>query len=263
MMKFLKFLNNFISRRDKMLSYHNDENLKNLLVSEMIKHKEQDQFIKGVYSKINGKFKGCSVGCTIDSINKILGKTYSNSSHESIEESVGIPTWLAKVQDVLFEGIPDEEGAQFSIDFLSAIPVGVSLELVKWKFCAFILKECIDRVSTQENISEELKEQVLKAIRDVLSLHENAIETGKFEHQAVESAAESAAWSAWSAARSASVSAARSAWSAARSVESAAESAAWSAWSAVESAVESAARSAVYKRYADEIIRLLKESGSY
>jgi hypothetical protein len=258
-----------------MLSYHNDAQLKKLVVCEMLKHQEQDQFIKGAYEKLNGKFKGCAVGCTIDSINVILGKSYKTSDHEIFEEAIGVPEWLARLQDTLFENLPRGDDSQFAVDFLSSIPVGVNLEPVKWKFCAFILKEGIDRILSQPNLSEELREQVVSAMRGVLNLHESAINTNIWDQEMATSAesaarsAESAARSAESAARSAAESAesaARSAAeSAARSAESAARSAAWSARSARSAAwsAESAAwsaRSAAYRRYVDELIRLLKES---
>lgn len=210
-----------------MLSYNNDSNLKGLVIAEMKRHQEQDQFIKGTYYEEGDKFNGCSVGCTIDSVNKILGKHYSFSNHKVLGESIGLPAWLARLQDVLFDGIPDEDGAQFSVDFLDAIPVGVNLEPVKYKFCAFILRENIERVSGLSDLDNDLKGMVLKAIRDVLALHEKAIETGEWDSEE-----------------------ARSAESAARS----AESAAWSSAMSAES-VESSA----YKIYAGELINFLKE----
>ena len=274
-----------------MLSYHNDENLKILVVSEMKKHQEQDQFIKRSYGTVNGKFKGCAIGCTIDSLNIVLGKSYDTSRHDVLEEAIGIPVWLARLQDVLFENLPNRENSQFAVDFLDAIPVGVNIEPIKWKFCAFIMKENIERVLKLPNLSDELRKQVLDALRVVLNLHTNAINEGSYDKSAAESVAESAAWSArsaaaaWStaaesaaaaAAAAESAAAAASAWLAAESAvwsvaecaELVADSAAWSAvWSAVWSArsaaaaAESAAEcteSPAYKRYANELINLLK-----
>jgi hypothetical protein len=179
-----------------MLSYHNDENLKNLVVAEMIKHQEQDQFIKGAYEKLNGKFKGCAVGCTIDSVNVILGKSYKTSEHKVFEEALGVPEWLARLQDSLFEGLLVGENSQFAVDFLGAIPVGINLEPIKWKFCAFILKEGIESMLIQPDLSDELRENVVSSMRGVLNLHESAINTGDWNIEAAWSAAESAAYSA-------------------------------------------------------------------
>ncbi len=223
-----------------MLSYHNDENLKKLVVSEMKKHQEQDQFIKGSYENLNGKFKGCAVGCTIDSINKILNKFYRTNDHKVFEETIGVPDWLARLQDTFFEGLPLGDNSQFAVDFLEAIPIGINLKPVRWKFCSFILREGMDRMLSQPDLSDELRTQVVNSMREVLILHESAINTGIWD----DSAARSAAFAARSAARSAAESAAESARSAARSAAFAARSAAESARSAAESAARSAARSA-------------------
>jgi hypothetical protein len=216
-----------------MLSYHNDAKLKELMVIEMKKHKEKDQFIKGVYKKNENEkeFKGCAVGCSIDSINKILHKNYNNNSHKVFEEAIGVPQWLAILQDIFFENLSSEENSEFAINFLEAIPVGVNLGPVKWKFCAFILKQNLDIVSNLSNISEELKENVIQSIQKVLNIHESSIKSGEWDIESAELAADSAglaADSAWSAERSAAESAAESARSArlaARSAGLAAESA--------------------------------------
>ncbi len=181
----------------------------------------------------NGKWKGCAVGCSIHSLNIQLKKNYETNNHKVYETALGIPEWLARLEDTIFEGLTVEESKLWPERFAKAIPVGVNLEPVKWKFCSYLLKDNIDRVLTL-NISDDLKKQVVDAIRQVLVVHQEAIKTGEFS----ESAARSAAWSA---ARSAAWSAA---WSAA---ESAAESAAWSA-----------TRSATYTKYAKELLRLLK-----
>jgi hypothetical protein len=266
-----------------MLSYHNDPSLKSLVVQEMKKHQAQDQFIKGSYGEVNGKFKGCAVGCTIDSVNVILGKSYDTSSHDVLEGAIGIPEWLSILQDSFFENLPVGENSQFAVDFLDAIPVGVNLEPVKWKFCAFLMREGIERVLGLKDISEELREQVLSAMRGVLALNESAITTGQWDLEAAR-AARSAAWAArsaswdaeaWSALRTAhaAVDAVAVAWSSAAAAVRAAvawSAVAWSsaavAWSSAAAARSSAAEwsaseaeAEAYKRYAAELISLLKE----
>ena len=214
-----------------LVSYHNNPKLKNSIIDEMREHQNADLIIKGRYGQENGVFKGCAVGCAIHSMNVRLGKHYPTNSHVSYEEAIGVPEWLARLHDTIFEGLPDKENTQFAVDLLAAIPVGKDLALVKWKFCAFILSENIKRVLALKNISDELKKQVVDAIRGVLKVHEEAIKTDEWNESAARSA-ESAAWSA------------------ARSAESAARSAAWSA--------ESAAWSAAYKKYAKELKRILE-----
>ncbi len=219
-----------------MISYNNDPQLKVLLLEETRAHREADQILQGTYGDIiNGKWRGCAVGCAIHSLNERLGTDYETSDHAALEEAVGWPEWLSRLNDTIFEHLPREHCLLWPEQFAEAIPVGISdqaFERVKWQFCAFLLKENIERVLSLE-IADELKKQVVDAIRQVLRVHESAL-IGTWDESA-ESAAWSAAESAWSAAESA-----RSA------AESAAESAARSAWSAA------------YEKYAQELLRLLR-----
>jgi hypothetical protein len=256
-----------------MISYLGKTKLKTMFVKEIENHRKLDMIIQGTYGQENGTWKGCAVGCSIHSLNIKLKKNYSTSDHSVYEKELGIPEWLARLEDIIFEGLSVEESKKWPEQFAKAIPVGVNLEPVKWKFCAFILKENIELVLTLK-ISDELKKQVVDSIRGVLRLNESAIKTGIWDDSAAESAARSAesaarsaAWSAESAAESAESAARSAAWSAesaARSARSAAWSAAWSAESAARSAesaawsAESAARSAAYTKYAKELLRLIK-----
>ena len=228
-----------------LLSFHGDENLKKDLIEEMEAHQKADDLIQGTYNQSNGRFKGCAVGCSIESLNRRRGlKLNYYNDHAGLGEAIGAPEWLIRLQDSFFENLPKKYAKQFPVDFYQAIPVGADLEPVKWRFCAFILQENITLVLALK-IDDKLKEQVITAIRKVLSVHEKAIAAGEWD----ESAAESAESAAWSAARSA-------AWSAARS----ARSAAWSAADSAARSADSAERFVAYKRYADKLLDLLRES---
>ncbi len=181
-----------------MISYKNDPKLKKLFVAEIEKHRKADQIIQGTYGQENGKWKGCAVGCSIHSLNTKLGKAYKTNDHTVYEKELGIPEWLARLEDTLFESLSVQDAKKWPGQFAKAVPVGVNLEPVKWKFCAHLMKENIERVLTLD-ISEDLKKQVVDAIRQVLSVYESAIETGTWN----ESAARSAASAVESAARSA------------------------------------------------------------
>ena len=194
-----------------MRAFHNDPALKEKYLARVRAHAAADEIVHGQYWE-NGK--GCAVGCTIH-----------GSDHARYETELGIPEWLARLEDSLFENLSNGGAKAFPEQFLAAIPVGVDLELVRWQFCSFLMRENIERVSAL-NIDREIKAKVVSAVRGVLAVHASATRSGKLD-----AAAWSAAWSAWSAA----------------------ESAAWSAWSAAESAA--------YLRYRDELLRLLRESG--
>ena len=228
-----------------MLAYKNDPKLKRGFVREIEKHRKADQIEQGHYGKENGIWKGCAVACSLRSLAILDGEALQTKygDHALYESKLGIPEWLARLEDRIFEGLPVKDAKKWPSDFAKAIPVGANLESVKWRFSAFLLKENIERVLALD-INDGLKTLVVDAIRKVLAVHSSAIKTGQWD--------ESAAWSAASAARSA-----------ARSAESAAESAARSAESAAESAARSAARSAesaAYKRYARELLHLLAKA---
>ncbi len=255
-----------------MLSFHNDPKIKEKYLSRIAAHRAADEIIKGQYWE---RGKGCAVGCTIHS-----------AGHERYETELGLPEWLARLEDKIFEHMPDANAKNFPHDFLQAIPVGVNLEPVRWSFCAFMLKENIERVlSLSPPLDDAIETQVVSSIRGVLAVLEQAMTDGvlnRADAWSAESAAwtasRTAAWSArtatWTAARSASrtatwtaesaawsaESAVRSvesaAWTAARSTESATESAGWSADSAAYSA-RATARATAYQRFAAELLRLL------
>ena len=207
-----------------LLSYHNNPELKSRFAAEIVKHRKADQIEQGHYGKENGEWKGCAVACSLRSLAILDGEELKTeySYHKDYEDKLGIPEWLAKLEDGIFEGLSVQELKTWPERFAKAIPVGANLEPVKWHFCSFILRENIERVLTL-TISDDLKKQLVNAIRGVLIIHENAIKTGK--------------------------------WSVARSVTSAA----WSAASAARSA-ESAARSTAYSRYADELLTILQNT---
>lgn len=184
-------------------AYLNDEKLKKDFVKEIKWHQDQDKILQGTYGEgSNDDWRGCAVGCSIHSLNRMKGKEYSTSRHDIYEKELGIPEWLARLEDTIFEGLPVEEAKKWPLKFSRAIPVGANLDPVKWKFCAYLLKENIDRVLSLD-ISDDLKKQVVDAIRGVLNLHENAIKTVRWSNAAARSAAESAARSARSATESA------------------------------------------------------------
>ena len=223
-------------------TYKNDAAFKAMFVAETIKHRKADELIKGTYGQGgNGTFKGCAVGCAIETINNQLGKSYDNSDHSVLGEESLYPEWLAHLQDTIFEGLEESLSQTWPERFSKAIPVGVKftdLDKVKYQFCIYLLKENIKTVKSLD-ISDSLRTEVIDSIRQVVKVHENALSTGEWDGSAAQSAAESAAESA-----------ARYAMSAAESAEFA-----WSAWSVAWSVAWSAA----YKRYSNKLLTLLKD----
>jgi hypothetical protein len=198
-----------------MQAFHNSEEFKSELHALAIKHREQDQYIKGEYGKMNGKFKGCSVGCLVYNINQKEGTDADFGDHAFLAEKLGVPEFICRLQDSIFENLPEPINTEWTERLINAIPVGANLEPILPRF----LLRVLDRLPETDQADVVAS---IKSVRDVL---ESWAETGTVDVEAARSA-ESAARSAESA--ESAESAARSAESAARSAESAesAESAA-------------------------------------
>jgi hypothetical protein len=251
-----------------MLSFHGKQGIKTKYINRVHAHKIADEIVKGQYWE---EGKGCAVGCTIHS-----------SDHSSYEKELGIPEWLARVEDTLFEGMSTNKAKLWPEKFLKAIPIGVDLNQIKVLFLVYILESAHESTHSAKfnrkknsdlvTVINQCDEAIIQMIR--------AQESGDF--RAIE-AADSAASAARLAARLAADSDARSAaysavysavYSAASAVYSAADSAAYSAaYSAASaarlaahlaadsdarSAVYSAAYSAAFEKFAKKLLQLLK-----
>jgi hypothetical protein len=169
-----------------MLSYLNDPAIKAKYLRRARAHYKADEIVQGRYWQ-NGK--GCNIGCV----------THCNDgAHAAWAKEIG-PEWLARLGDTLFEGLPLDRAKEFVVEFHRAIPVGVDLEPVRWKFALVLLRENRERVLSLKEINDELRKQVVAAIDGVIRVNESAIVTGKWDESS-RSAARSAARSAWSAA---------------------------------------------------------------
>lgn len=111
-----------------MQAFLNDPGLKAGLVAEVRKYREQ-----------NRTTKGCSVACSIHALNTLCGTEYDTSDH-AVYEAFGVPGWLGRVQDILFEGLPKPRNVFFPEHLLSAIPVGADLNRIKLPFMLNVLR---------------------------------------------------------------------------------------------------------------------------
>lgn len=238
-----------------MIAYHGDESIKLNILGQLARHRAADEIVKGKYWE-NGK--GCAVGCTLHSAN-----------HADYEARFGIPRMLARLEDCIFEGLPNGDAKAWPERFMSAVKPGADLSRVGWQFLHWLLTT----ESVNPGINHPLVKDAVRQCADVIA------QLAKGEKQAEGSAARSAAYSArlaysvadsaagaadsaYSVARSArsaaysadsAADAADSAYSVARSVADAADSAARSARSAY-----SVARSVAYATMSNKLIELLE-----
>src|ERR1700674_3593048 len=161
-----------------LLSYLGDPAVKTKYLERVRAHARADEIVKGQYWEDG---KGCAVGCTIHS-----------NKHDRYETELGMPAWLALLEDSLFENLPNGEAKAFPEQFLKAVPVGINLEPVKWQFCSYLMEENLARVETLD-INDDLKKQVGDAIRQCKSLHDAAaLEIGQGDESSWSAAARSA-----------------------------------------------------------------------
>jgi hypothetical protein len=201
-------------------AFHNDQAIKDRYLARVRAHREADNLVRGQGWE-NGR--GCAVGCTLEAYD-----------HSRYPTELGIPEWLARVEDTLFEGMPKKKAMLWPERFLAAIQPGVDLEKVKAPFLIFILESALT------SFDHEKYPDCKKAIGDVIALWRLG-ETDLEEFAR-------AAWTARAAARAAEAA------EAAEAAAWAAEAAAWAARAAAW-----AARAATYEKFADELIRLIEE----
>lgn len=134
-----------------MNAYHNSQHLKDALLSEVAKHRAADQLIKGTYELGHGTtvFKGCSVGCSINSLNTLHDTDIRPDDHKALGEAIGVPEELIRLQDNVFEDLPDEQSMLWPEQFYSAINPGTDLSKVNHQ----LLVAMIEQIATQINPS--------------------------------------------------------------------------------------------------------------
>ncbi len=218
-----------------MKSFHNDQAVKDKYVSRVEQHQLADEIVQGQYWE---EGKGCAVGCTLHGEN-----------HGDYETELGIPTWIAKLQDRLFEGMTNEDAKLFPLKFLEAIPLGVDLDQVKAPFLIFVLKGTLD------TFDNEKYPNAVKAVNTVIDLYASGctdIEKFKEARRAASAAASAAASYAAASAASAAAAYAAASYAAAYAAD------AYAAYAADAAAAYATARQDKYKLYADKLLELFK-----
>ena len=139
-----------------MLSYLNDPAVKAKYTARFAAHRAADEVIQG-QGFDNGR--GCFVGCTLD-----------NYDHTRFPVELGWPEWLARLADCLFEGLPKEQAPQFGTDLLQAVPIGVDLEPIRYRFLLTVqhrnLKRLADNTEPYAQKVREAIEQVIAYLND-------------------------------------------------------------------------------------------------
>lgn len=162
-----------------MKTFYGKESLKKDLIQKVIEHQKADEFIRGNWlgSKTDtGNFKGCFYGCMTQSETNTLAVA---------SKEFGLPLWYVHVTEKIYEGLPDGQWLEFPLQAIEVLPIDLDMNSVR---SAFNVKMLQDQLRfCNGNI------QVENAIKDCIELF-------KVPFNEI---TESAARSAWSAARSA------------------------------------------------------------
>lgn len=94
-----------------MQTFHNDQAVKDKYLARVEAHIAADNLMRGRGWEDG---KGCAIGCTLEAYD-----------HASYPIELGIPEWLARLEDTLFEGMSKEKSRSWPKDFLVSMPLGV------------------------------------------------------------------------------------------------------------------------------------------
>ena len=141
-------------------------------IAEIRTHQKLDNFIKGTYWN-DQEHKGCAVGCSIASINKLSGKHRYHNNHKTYEKHLGIPEWLAILEDKIFERLPIEASKKWPLQFSKAINEGADLNQIEDKFKIKILEYNIKTQTKQ--LSLELSPEIKKLVEEAIKVNQDMI----------------------------------------------------------------------------------------
>ena len=203
-----------MNTKQTLLAYHNDNAVRQKYLARVELHRQHDQIVKGRYWEDG---KGCAVGCILHS-----------AKHSAAETELGIPAWLMRLIDGIFENLPNAEAVNFPGAFLEAIPVGADLAPVRDQFLAWLMEDAT------YGLTHTARDDEIKAIAAEVG---RRLRTGEGVTGAQADELTERLRDAWDA---------RDAW------------AAWNAWVARDARAAWDARAAFVIASRDELLRLLR-----
>jgi hypothetical protein len=118
-----------------------------------------DRLVQGSYW--DGS-RGCAIGCSLETVRAKLGmREIDHGSHAALEAYLGIPRQLARLEDVIFEGLPAGEARDWPLQFGSSIRQGADLsrvwnELAPWILLVIVLPTVKSRHSNLRTLIERV-----------------------------------------------------------------------------------------------------------
>ena len=193
-----------------MKAFHNDIKIKKQYLTRVVAHEKADEIIKGKYWE-NGK--GCAVGCTIH-----------GSYHGAYETELGIPRILARLEDGIFENLPNDLAKTWPRRFLEVIKPGADLSMVWPKFSVWMLTD--EKYGVLQFAKTEGQREVIQSVSDLYLLKSQGVDIDRQDWVDARSAAYAAAAAAYAAYAAAYAADAAAAYAAAAAAYAAADAAA-------------------------------------
>jgi hypothetical protein len=147
------------------------------------RHQAADMLRAGeYYDQLTGK--GCSIGC----FNHDLGN--DPEDHAAFAKAAGIPLWAAKLQDGIFEGLPEQDRATWHVDCIEAYQ-----HVTEWDKTLDLFL-----ISVLEGVEKHDKANVVQPVIDLLKRRLAGEDVGKEIKPPAHAASYSAATDAYTAA---------------------------------------------------------------
>jgi hypothetical protein len=108
-----------------LVAFHNDPAIKAKYLARVRQHREADHLIKGTGWEYG---KGCAIGCTLEAYD-----------HSRYPIELGIPEIIARLEDRIFEGLPNEKAMAWPERVLEAIRPGADLNGIWPKFAVWLM----------------------------------------------------------------------------------------------------------------------------
>lgn len=142
-------------------AFYGSQELKDLTLAQVRRHRAADEIIQGTYFA-NGK--GCHLGCL----------THSNSgNHGELVELLAIPEEVSHLFEMVFEGLPANDCAQWVEDSTQSIASGADLSRCHHALAAWLLGDESPLAASNQH------ELVAYAVAWVRVLHQRAA-SGRF-----------------------------------------------------------------------------------
>jgi hypothetical protein len=256
-----------------LIAYHGRADLKARVLAELARHRAADQLAQNNGYFKNGKF--CAVGCTLHSlcvVEQMECRDLNYGNHALYEQFMGVPQAIARLEDGLFEALPQADAQAWPERFARAIRPGADLSMVVPRFLHWLLTD--PEGGVQAGVKR--RPQIEPAVRRVVTLYETWFRGMKpsvtewREARSAAAAADAAAAAAAAYAYADAAAAAAAAYAAAAAADAAAAAyaaaaadayayaAAAAAYAAAAYAADADARYRSRQRQADHLIALLE-----